>query len=61
MMRWFKNLFGKKPVKNIPTITADDVDDDDDFFCEVVARAWNSGKTVTGTVDEDGKLKIEGD
>jgi len=41
-----------------PFISPDQVEDDDPIARMAIAAAWNTGKAIFATVDEDGNLEM---
>lgn len=57
-MRW---PWKRRPQPPPETIEPEQVLDDDPILRDVIARAWNSGKTVLANVDDDGIVQYADD
>ena len=54
MFNWFKKIFRRDD-----TIHPDNVEHEDPFAREMIAKAWNSKKMIFATRDENGNVTIK--
>ena len=75
MFDWFKNLFkkqaspkmtgarlpgkGTRMVETESGLKVECPNDRSDGYADAVARCFNTGETVQGTIDKDGKIHYE--